>query len=241
MKKYRLAYLLIPIISVAVISPKAMAQTAPAAELSSTVTAVGPPSSRPLYPSPILAYTPPTEKEKLRLFAFDAFGPYAFAKAAVAAGFQQDSNSPPEWGSGWGAYGERVASNFGVQVVTTASSYGMAEILHEDAAYYRCECTGLFPRIRHALISTLTARRGDDGHRVFSIPGLVSPYAGSMTALAWYPRRFGVKDGFRMGNYNLLTQAAGNVAMEFIYGGPHTMFSHVGRSNSPGGTAAQDH
>ena len=42
-----------------------------------------------------------------------------------------------------------------------------------------------------------------------------------MTALAWYPDRYGVKDGFRMGNYNLLAQAAGNLALEFIYGGPH--------------------
>lgn len=241
MKMYRFAYMLVPIFWLTLGPPKAMTQVTPAAELPSTATAIGASSARPLYPSPILAYTPPTEKEKLRLFAFDAFGPYAFAKAAAAAGFQQHSNAPPEWGGGWNAYGERVASNFGVQLVTTASSYGMAEILHEDAAYYRCECTGLLPRVRHALISTLTARHGDDGHRVFSIPGLVSPYAGSMTALAWYPRRFGVKDGFRMGNYNLLTQAAGNVAMEFIYGGPHTMFSHLGRSNSPGGTVPQDH
>jgi hypothetical protein len=59
-----------------------------------------------------------------------------------------------------------------------------------------------------------------------------------MTALAWYPDRCGMKDGFRMGNYNLAGQAAGNVAMEFIYGGPHTMFSHLGLSNSPGGIAA---
>jgi hypothetical protein len=241
MKQSRFAFLLILVVSFAVAAPKALAQVAPAAEVPSTDTAVGPSSSRPLYPSPILSYTQPTEKEKLRLFAFDAFGPYEFAKAAAAAGFQQYGNSPPEWGGGWNAYGERVASNFGVQLVTTTSSYGMAELLHEDAAYYRCECSGLLPRVRHALISTLTARRGDDGHRVFSIPGLVSPYAGSMTALAWYPGRFGVKDGFRMGNYNLLTQAAGNVAMEFIYGGPHTMFSHVGRSNSPGGSAPQDH
>jgi len=184
-----------------------------------------------------LAYTPPTEKEKLRLFAFDAFGPYAFATAAVAGGYQQASRTPPEWGSGWNGFGDRVASNFGIQVVTTTTRYGLAEILREDAAYYRCECRGFFPRAGHALISTLAGRHGKDGHTVFSFPGLIAPYAGTMTALAWYPDRYGVKDGFRMGNYNLLAQAAGNMAMEFIYGGPHTLFSHLGRSKSPGGTA----
>jgi hypothetical protein len=80
-------------------------------------------------------------------------------------------------------------------------------------------------------------RHGEDGHYAFSFPGLISPYAGTMTALAWYPDRYGVKDGFRMGNYNLAGQAAGNLALEFIYGGPHTLFSHLGRSKSPDRTA----
>jgi hypothetical protein len=238
MKQFRVAHLSVLILGLAISSPNLMAQLAPAEALpSADATAVGP-STRPLYPSPILAYAPPTEKEKLRLFAFDAFGPYEFAKAALAGGLDQETNSPPEWGGGAGPFGERVASNFGIQLVTTTTNYGLAEILREDAAYYRCQCKGFFPRFGHALISTLTARHGQDGHTIFSVPGLVSPYAGTMTALAWYPARYNVKDGFRMGNYNLLTQAAGNVAMEFIYGGPHTMFRHLGRSNSPGGTAA---
>jgi hypothetical protein len=33
-------------------------------------------------------------------------------------------------------------------------------------------------------------------------------------------------DGFRMGNYNLLIQAGFNVALEFVYGGPHTLLGH---------------
>jgi hypothetical protein len=32
-------------------------------------------------------------------------------------------------------------------------------------------------------------------------------------------------DGFRNGNYNLLVQAGLNVALEFIWGGPHTLLS----------------
>jgi hypothetical protein len=33
-------------------------------------------------------------------------------------------------------------------------------------------------------------------------------------------------DGARAGSYNLLAQAGFNLALEFIYGGPHTLLSH---------------
>jgi len=235
MKWSGMTYLSCLVLALEIWSPAAIAQLAPAAELPTAANATVRPSSKPLNPSPILIYVPPTEKEKLRFFEFDAFGPYAFGKAVLAGGFQEATKSPPEWGSGWDALGTRVASNFGIQLATTTARYGMAEILREDTAYYRCECKGFFPRASHALISTLAGRHGIDGHTAFSFSGLVAPYAGTMTALAWYPDRYGVKDGFRMGNYNFAGQAGGNLALEFIYGGPHTLFSRIGRPKSPAG------
>jgi hypothetical protein len=225
-----------------IISPRVMAQSAPDAEPpsvpSSANTAALQPSLGAVYAPPISVYSRPTEREKVRLFEFDAFGPIQVAKAALSAGVDQGSNSPPEWGKGWSGFGKRVGSDFGIQVATTTTRYGMAEIFREDTAYYRCECKGFFPRVAHALISTVTARRGEDGHSAFSFSGLASPYAGSMTALAWYPDRFGVQDGFRMGNYNLLAQGAGNLVLEFIYGGPHTLLGHRRTFKSPDPTVA---
>ena len=76
------------------------------------------------------------------------------------------------------------------------------------------------------MFSTLTGRRGEDGHRVFSVPSLVAPYAGSFTAVyGWYPGRFNASDAFRIGNYNLLVYAAGNVLLEFLPSGPHSPLS----------------
>lgn len=180
---------------------------------------------------PIVTYVRPTERQKIRNFAFDAFGPYAFAGAAIAGGFDQAETRPPEWGQGWDAYGVRVANSFGISLVTTSTRYGLAEAFREDTLYYRCNCRGFFSRFEHAMISTVTARRGDDGHRAFSFPAVAAPYAGTMTAtLGWYPSRFSPMDGFRMGSYNLLGQAAQNLAFEFIYGGPHTL---LGRTHIP--------
>ena len=184
---------------------------------------------------PDLTYVRPPQKTKLRNYAFDAFGPYPIVGAGLAAGIHQAYNDPPEWKQGAEGYGKRFGSDFGIAAVTMTTRYGLSEAFHEDALYYRCECKGVFPRLRHAVISTLTARRGDDGHRVFSIPALVAPYAGTMTAIyGWYPGRYDAMDGFRMGNYSFLWYAGGNIALEFLYSGPHSWLSRMHMNNRHG-------
>jgi hypothetical protein len=182
-----------------------------------------------------LTYERPTQRTMASNYVFDAFGPYPFVGAAVAAGIGQYSNAPPEWDQGVEGYARRFGSDFGIAAVGTTTRYALAEALKEDTLYYRCECRGVFPRLRHAVFSTLTARRGDDGHRVFSFPSLVAPYAGSMTAVyGWYPNRFGAMDGFRIGNYSLLAYMGGNVALEFFYSGPHSLLSRMHLNNAHG-------
>ena len=181
------------------------------------------------------AYIRPTEKTRLRNYAFDAFGPYPVSGAGIAASINQISNAPPEWSQGVEGYSKRFGSDFGIAAVGTTTRYGLAQAFKEDTLYYRCECRGLLPRMGHAVISTLTARRGEDGHRVFSVPALVAPYAGSMAAVyGWYPNRFGAKDAFRIGNYSLLAYMGGNMSLEFFYSGPHSLFHRMHLNNAHG-------
>jgi hypothetical protein len=190
-------------------------------------------SAAPVQPD--LTYVRPTQRVKIKNYLFDTYGPYPFVGAAGAAGINQFTNSPPEWGQGAEGYFKRFGSDYGIAAVSTTTRYALSEALKEDAMYYRCECGGALHRLSHALISTLTARRGDDGHRVFSFPALVAPYAGSMTAIyGWYPDRFGAKDAFRTGNYSLLAYAGGNVALEFLYSGPHSLLSRMHLNNAHG-------
>jgi len=184
---------------------------------------------------PDLTYIRPTTKMKLHSYVFDAFGPYPIVGAAVAAGINQADNTPPEWMQGAEGYGKRFASDFGIAAVTTTTRYALARLFREDTLYYRCECKGVFPRLNHAVISTFTGRRGTDGHRVFSVSALVAPYAGTMTAVyGWYPSRYNAEDGFRMGNYSLLGYVAGNLALEFLYSGPHSFLSRMHLNNGHG-------
>jgi hypothetical protein len=191
----------------------------------------------PTVPSRTLVsdYSRPTQKLMVDNYLFDAYGPYPISGAAVAAGINQFNNAPPEWGQGMAGFGKRFGSDFAIAAIGTTARYGLAEVLKEDTLYYRCECRGLLPRMSHAVISTVTARRGPDGHRVFSFSALAAPYAGASAAIyGWYPNRFGAKDALRLGSYNLLFYAGGNVALEFFYSGPHSLLSRMHLNNTHG-------
>ena len=172
-----------------------------------------------------------------RNYVYEGFGPYPIVGAAFTAGINQLTDSPPEWNQGLKGFTRRFGSNLGIAVVGTSTRFGLAAAFREDTLYYRCQCGGAFPRFRHAVISTLIGRRGSDGHRVFSFPALVAPYAGSVVAVyGWYPNRFGAKDAFRMGNYSLLAYMGENISLEFFYSGPHSLIARMHLNNLHGST-----
>ncbi len=186
-------------------------------------------------PRPEPIYLRPTHRTMVNNYVFDAFGPYPVAGAAFAAGISQLSNAPPEWHQGAEGYAKRFGSDFGMAATATTTRYALSEALKEDTLYYRCECRGVFPRFRHAVLSTVTARHGQDGHRVLSVSAILAPYAGSTVAVyGWFPDRFGAKDALRLGSYNLLAFIGGNVALEFLYSGPHSLLSRVHLNNAHG-------
>jgi hypothetical protein len=228
--------LLVPVAIMALAAALANAQSVANPEISARPTVS--PSAFITPPQVAVTYTRPTEKTRLRNYLFDAFGPYPIVGAALAAGINQAGNTPPEWQQGAAGYGMRFGSDFGIAATTTTTRYTLARAFGEDTLYYRCECKRVFPRLRHAVISTFTARRGDDGYRVFSFPALIAPYAGTMTAVyAWYPGRYSGKDALRMGNYSLLAYVGGNVALEFLYSGPHSLLSRMHINNRHGAPA----
>jgi hypothetical protein len=182
-----------------------------------------------------LTYSRPTQITKIRNYAFDAFGPLPIGAAAVVASLNQEDNSPPEWKQGAEGYSRRFGSDLAIAAVGTTTRYALSEAFREDALYYRCECKGIFPRLSHAVISTLTARRGEEGHLVFSVPALIAPYAGSMTAVyGWYPSRYGAKDAFRMGNYTMLGYVGANISLEFFHSAPRSLLSRMHLNNRHG-------
>jgi hypothetical protein len=217
---------------------------APAGAGASSSFAESSPAVTANHPALDLTYKRPTEKAKLRDYLLQAYGPVPMLGSAIIAAGNQYQNTPPEWGQGSGAYFQRFGSNFGTEVVTTTTHYALAEAFGEDTAYYRCTCNDFFQRFKHAMISTVTARHGEDGHYRFSLSGVAASYAGNFAAVyGWYPSRYGGTDALRMGSYDVLATAGENLFLEFIYGGPRTVFGRFRRSgsSSAGPAIASDH
>jgi hypothetical protein len=161
-------------------------------------------------------YVRPNFAKRFRAYTNNTFGPIRMVRVVSGAAFSQADSVPPEWAQGWGAYGERFASHFGVDLIDGGANLALSEALRDDTTYYPCPCKGIWRRTKYALFSSITARRGANGHRVFSIPTVASPYAGSFGTLAWYPPRYGPRDAFRTGNYDLLNGIGATVALEFL-------------------------
>lgn len=162
------------------------------------------------------AYTFPDNKQQFWNYLYYTFGPPALISTAVGASLDQNKPAPPEWDSGAQGFGERYGWRFGMNMVTKTTEFSLGAVTHEDVSFHRCECSGFFPRSAHAFTSTLTAKTRT-GRTVFSLPALVSPYAGSFTAVnAWYPNRFRSEDAFRIGSTSFIFKAAGNLIGEFL-------------------------
>jgi len=190
--------------------------TSPPAHSQSTASPQPGAPAVPGYVANPATYTFPDSHQQFRNYLYSTFGPPAFISSAVGAGLDQRKPAPPEWDSGAQGYAERYGWRFGMQLVTQTTAYSLGALTHEDVAYHRCACASVLPRTTHAFVSTLTARTSS-GRTVFSVPALVSPYAGSFTAVnAWYPARYEPADGLRIGSMSFVFKAAGNLIGEFL-------------------------
>lgn len=186
------------------------------------------------------AYNRPSSSLRLHNYLSDAFGPYPAAMSLFTAALQQGTDTPPDWHQGFRGLSKRFGSDFAISSANNTTRYALAEALKEDTLYYRCTSKGPWKRLRHAALSTLIARRGEDGHSVFSTPALAAPYASTMTAVyAWYPSRYSAKDAFRMGNFSLLWAMTTNISIEFIPSKAHSVMDRFHLSSRRTGDTSE--
>ena len=162
-------------------------------------------------------YVFPDKGKRLKRYVNSTVGPFRLGRTAVSAGIDQWKDSPEEWGQGMKGYGKRYASNLGRNAIQQTVGYGLDEAFQLDSAFYRSKREGFFPRLKDALLQSVTSRTRT-GKRVPAAPRFVGAYTGAIVAAeTWYPERYSYKDGLRSGSMTLLTGIGVNIFREFVW------------------------
>jgi hypothetical protein len=166
---------------------------------------------------PTPQYVFPDKGKRFKRYANSTIGPFRLGRTAVSAGVDQWRDSPEEWGQGMKGYGKRYASGLGRNAIQQTVAYGLDEAFQLDSAFYRSKREGFFPRLKDALLQSVTSRTRS-GKRVPAAPRFVGAYTGAIVAAeTWYPERYTYKDGLRSGSMTLLTGIGVNVFREFVW------------------------
>jgi hypothetical protein len=139
--------------------------------------------------------------------------PGAYMKRMFAAGIDQARGVPSQWDDGWGGYFERFASREG-QFITANSlaALGNAKLKYEPR-YDRCQCKGLWPRTRHAIVRNfITFNETEVEHRPqWALYG--GAFGGGLVSAAWKPHP---RNAFADGGIAMLGQAGYGALLNFF-------------------------
>src|ERR1039458_889340 len=154
-------------------------------------------------------------KEKLSLHWHNTVSPLALLGVAAYDGVLQEMNTPREWGQGWNAYGERMASSMGASAIHSTLAFGLDATLHQDPRYFRANKGNWLRPAGHALRGTILTRT-DAGGEAFSTWRVGSAYGSAYLSNLWYPKRLDTFElGVGQGSITLGFDLVKNLATEF--------------------------
>jgi hypothetical protein len=157
-----------------------------------------------------------TQKDRFQMYLLSVGGPVPLLGEAAGAGISQWKNAPPEWGQGWGAYGERYGSNLAYNGIRQTITYGASIALHEDTRYFASGKHGVWARTGYAILSTFTARH-PNGRQSFSYSNVGGVIGASGIASIWGPRSWqGFNNIAENAGISFGATAALNVVREFL-------------------------
>lgn len=152
-------------------------------------------SSIPRTPAPRLAKYIGTDqttvrlsaKEKLELSGWEQLQPYAFVTQLWAAGWEQWTNTDPQYGTDGGAFAERLGAAALLQNSRAVLSDGiMASIFRQDPRYYRQGHRPVKQRIYHA-VERVFIIRSDDGTNQPNYSQLLGNAVATTLTMTYYP------------------------------------------------------
>ena len=161
---------------------------------------------------------PLTAKMKFKLALKVSTDPVTAAGVLLVAGSRQAANTP-NYGQGWGAYGERLGaiSADGFSDIMIGGAI-LPSLLHQDPRYFSQGSGTAGSRIRHALLSPFIARN-DNGSWGPNYSSLGGDLASSALSNLYYPQS-NRGAGLVFGNFALGTaeRMGASLAQEFLIG-----------------------
>jgi hypothetical protein len=127
--------------------------------------------------------------DKVLLGLKSSFSPYAAIGWLSSAGYEQMTNTSPNYGTDRGAFGQRLGAAAIRAITEDAFSESVfAPILHEDPRYYRMgNSHNLAVRVLYAGTRPLI-NRTDKGNNSVNFALLAGNFAGSELTYAYYPQ-----------------------------------------------------
>ena len=130
---------------------------------------------------------PLTPSQKFQLFFKSQTDPWPFGLAIVVAGFDQASDSPPEYGQGMEGYAKRFGATYSDAFI--GNFWGNAvlpSLWHEDPRYFQKGTGSFTSRFLWAATATVWCRR-DNGSWGPNYSNVVGNLIGAAIANVYYP------------------------------------------------------
>lgn len=144
------------------------------------------------------------------------FSVRGFVLAGVSSAIQHIRVRPEEWGSNAAGFGKRYASSFAHHLVKGSVQYSLAKALHEDLKYYPSQAKGFRPRVGHALLSTVYARKTNGPGETIATARISGEVAGGFLSRLWQPASMRtVASGFTSTGISFAVDAGINTLREF--------------------------
>jgi len=157
---------------------------------------------------------PPEEERKSIPKRLVGKGALIRAGAGTAWGFAR--NSPHEWGRTAAGAGKRFGSAMGKHAVGSLVQLGVSTWRHEDLSYSPSEETGFKNRLRHALVSTVVARKKTTGQPTMAAGRVSGAVASGFISRLWQPARLHTfANGLSTSGISLGVDAGMHVARKF--------------------------
>jgi hypothetical protein len=158
--------------------------------------------------------TPLTSAQRREVYLQQTLAtPGAYMKRMFVAGIDQARGYPSQWDDGWGGYGERFASREGQFIsANSLAALGNAALRYEPR-YDQCQCRGLLPRTRHAILRNFLTYNASERQLRPQWALYAGAFGGGMISTAWKPHP---RNAFAEGARGMLGQAGYGTLLNFF-------------------------